>query len=262
PPALPIAASTFMIAVYYNLDQVMLGLLRSEAEVGLYAAGARALTAALMPAMVLIQAFFPTLSGAWGDLEATRARMRVFASAMIPIGIPLGVAAALLARPLLVLFAGEAFAPGAPAFAILMANASLVYLNVLFGQPLLAWDRQRTYMLAVGSGAAANVVLNFLLIPSHGMVGAAAATIAAEGAVFAWMATAHVRLVGQAYLGVLARTALATALGVVLPLLWTGALGAPLALRLVAAAAGYGACAAALKLVPLTTLRSIRDRTD
>src|SRR5690606_19929830 len=72
PPALPIAASTFMIAVYYNLDQVMLGLLRSEAEVGLYAAGARALTAALMPAMVLIQAFFPTLSGAWGDLEATR----------------------------------------------------------------------------------------------------------------------------------------------------------------------------------------------
>ena len=139
-------------------------------------------------------------------------------------------------------------------------NAALVYFNVLLGQPLLAWDRQRTYMLAVGSGAAANVVLNLLLIPPYGIVGAAVATLAAEAAVLAWVAVAHVRLVGQAYLGVLARTVLATGLGVVLPLLWTGALGAPLGLRLAVAAVGYGACAAALKLVPLAALRALLRR--
>ena len=257
PSALSIAASTFMIGIFYNVDQVMLGFFRSEAEIGLYAASVRALTAALIPATVIAQAFFPALSNAKGDHEIMRERARSFAATMLPVGLPLAVAAALLARPLIVLFAGASYAPAAGAFTLLMANAGLVYVNMTFGRPVLAWDREKTYMIIVGGGALLDIVLNLLLIPAYGIVGAASTTVMAQLVVFIGLAVVHIRIVRQAYLSILGRTAAATLLGVVMPILLLERADTPLLLILLTIAGTYGLTAWLFRLVPIATLRRL-----
>lgn len=258
PPALPIAGSVFLIAIYYNLDQVILGLLRNETEVGWYTAACRAMTAALLPSLVFGQAFFPALSSVFGDLPAMRERARAFATAMIPVGLPIGLGMALLARPLLVLFAGEDYAPGGPALSILMLNAALVYFNMVYGQSLLAWNYQKVYMLAVGTGALINIVLNFILIPSYGPVGAAAATFAAQSGAFLWVWVVHRRVTGQAYADVFIRALAASLLGVVAPILLGQHLALPLLPLLVVVAGLYGSLAWGLGLIPRTLFRGLR----
>ncbi len=256
-PAVPIAASSFMIAIYYQLDQVMLGLMRGEAEVGLYTAGYRVLTAALIPAQILHMAFFPALSATLGDTGAMRLRVRAYVRAMALLGAPIAVGGVLLAGPLLTLVAGEAFAAGTTAFAFLMANAGLVYVNMAFGQPLVAWDRQRAYFAAVGAGALANVVLNALLIPRYGLDGAAIATVTSEVVVLLGVLPLHVRLVHQAYLGLWARAAAAAALGVGGPVLSALALGASPLVAGLLAVPGYALAAWTFRLATPATIRTL-----
>ena len=213
-PALPIAASSFMIAVYYHLDQVMIGLMKGETEVGFYTAGYLLLAATLVPAQIINLVFFPSLSAAYGHPNEMRERATLFARCMAALGFPVAVGGVVLAGPLLIAFAGDAYLPGIGAYTLLMVNAGLVYINMTFGQPLIAWNRQRVYFWAVGAGAVANVVLNALLIPSFGIEGAAAATVLSECTVLIGLVYLHWKAVRALYLATWVRAALAAAIGV------------------------------------------------
>lgn len=212
-PALPIAAVHGLAAINANMDQLMLGLIRSEAEVGWYAAAYRLLLAALIPSQILQQAFLPSLSKASGDPEAMRAQGRMFAASLFAFGLPIGAAGVVLAPDLIALF-GASYAPAAPALAILMVHLILMYVDLALGNPLVAWDRQRFYMYAFIGGAAANVVLNLALIPRYGVEGAAFATLASEGVVFVGVLYFHYQVVRQVYAGLFIRALGATALAV------------------------------------------------
>lgn len=213
-PALPIAASSFMIAIYYALDQVMIGMIKGETEVGFYTAGYKLLGAALVPAQIIYLAFFPSLSEALGHMDQMRERAALYARSMAAFGLPVAVGGILLAVPILVGFAGEAYIPGGGAFALLMVNAGFVYVNMTFGQPLIAWNRQKAYFWAVGTGAVANIILNAVLIPSYGIEGAASATVLSECVVLAGLAYLHWKVVGDLYLATWIRAALAALVGV------------------------------------------------
>ncbi|MDX1438548.1 MAG: flippase [Rubricoccaceae bacterium] len=179
-PATPIAASSFMVAIYYNLDQLMIGLMMGEADVGFYTAGYKVLAASLIPAQILGQSFFPRLSSVWGNQDLMASSSRGLSKAMANVGLPIMVGGFLLAEPLLLLLAGNAYAAGVPALAILMVNGGFVYINMSLGKPLLAWNLQRSYFYCVGFGALLNLLLNALLIPPFGIEGAAVATLLSE----------------------------------------------------------------------------------
>lgn len=55
------------------------------------------------------------------------------------------------------------------------------WANVLKTQILLPNGKDRTYVICLISGACANIVLNYILIPRYGAIGAAVATTFAEG---------------------------------------------------------------------------------
>ncbi len=251
-PALPIAASTFLIAIYYNLDQVMLGFMRSETEVGWYAAGYKGVTAALIPAIVIAQSYFPSLSVVRENSEATRERMIAYARAMLLVGIPLAVGATMFARPILVLFAGAEFEPASGAFLLLMVNVGVVYLNMIYGQPLLAWDRQAVYMYMVGGGAVMNIILNILLIPPMGIHGAALATLSSEAAVLIGIGYQHRRITQSLYGGLVFRTMVASAFGVALPAALYQLEVIPFWPALTVTPFSFAICAGALGLSPLS----------
>ncbi len=259
-PALPIAASTFLIAVYYNLDQVMLGLMKTDVEVGWYAAAYKGVTAALMPAMVIAQSFYPSLSVAKVDLDMIRDRMGGFVRTMLLVGAPIAICGSILGHDILVLFAGKEFEPATFAFVLLMANVGVVYASMIFGHPLLAWDRQLSYMYVVGGGAILNVLLNFILIPPYGINGAAWATASSEGIVLVGVAFHHFRITRHLYSSLFARSTFSVLVGIAAPLMLYRADLLPLWGVLLILPASYGVAAIATGLLPRASITAFLSR--
>jgi O-antigen/teichoic acid export membrane protein len=60
----------------------------------------------------------------------------------------------------------------------------VISVNIFFGNPLIAWGKQKEYSIAIAFGAVTNIILNILLIPKYSYIGASLATLMAEVAVF------------------------------------------------------------------------------
>jgi len=212
-PALPIAASLALVAVNMNLDLLILGIFRSPVEVGLYGASYRILLAVGIPAQILLQAFMPSLSTRVGNLDSMREGGRSFARALFVLGLPAGAAGVLFAPDFLSVF-GPDYGPARAALTILMVHSGLQYVHMAYGNPLIAWDRQKLYMYALAAAAVVNVILNFVLIPRFGIEGAAVATLTSEIIAIVFVVVFHYRVAGALYGGVLLRACAATLLSV------------------------------------------------
>ena len=258
--AVPFAASVLMIAVYYQIDKVLLSVLRNDVETGLYEAAYRIAAMALVPVQVLGQAFYPTLSAAFGDASRMRSTAEGYVRVNLGIGLPVAFGCGLLARPLLGLIAGPAYGSATVPLVVLTANIAVTCLSMGYSHPLLAWNRQRLYLGIMGLGAAVNVALNLLLIPAHGPLGAAWSALGSGLAVLAAVLVAHYRLTGRVYASATARVVLATAVGVGCVVLGAQALGAPWPVQVLTAMAAYPAAAMAFGVVRPAELRGWRTR--
>lgn len=200
--AAPMGVAELFNAIYTRTDVVLLAYLRPAAEVGHYAAAARLLDLAVIVAVVATTPLVPVLTQRLlADREAARRLcMRVGELAVIAC-LPVALLAGVVAEPLMRALYGPAFVPAAallPVFAWLLVAtlwfmiASAINLatgNVRHGY----WSSAVTALLNIG--------LNLWLIPRHGMLGAAWATVASVlfkvavaqayvwvglGSVFAW----------------------------------------------------------------------------
>ncbi len=108
--------------------------------------------------------------------------------------LPMAAGGIVLAGPLLAFMFGNEYAAGARAFQILLASIALLALHGSTHNVFVALDRSALEAGIFGVAAGLNVVLNLLLIPRYGLVGAASATLAAEGLILLAAATALYRL--------------------------------------------------------------------
>lgn len=178
--AAPVALMGALITIHVNMDIIVLGFIRTEAEVGLYVAASRIFVLALMLANMLHSAFLPALSAAAGDEAAKLRAAGDYARVLCFLGCGIAVGGAVFAPAILALLFGEAFRDAAPALTILMLNAGLFHVAQAYGTPLLAWQSDKAYVKILGTGALANLGLNLILIPRYGIEGAAAATLVTQ----------------------------------------------------------------------------------
>lgn len=190
---LPVSLSLILALVLASTDRLLLGAFLDEATVGVYHAGYSLGSRTLDVVFIWLgMAGAPALIAALerGGEAALKAAAREQASAMILLTLPAAVGLALVARPLADLMIGEALRDGAShvtpwiAASGWLAGMTTYYLLQAF---TLA---RRTPLLIVSmlAPAAANVVLNLVLIPRLGLDGALWATTVSYGigAVAAW----------------------------------------------------------------------------
>jgi O-antigen/teichoic acid export membrane protein len=186
--AVPIGIGAVMVQIYYNLDTVCLGLMRTDAEVGQYTAAYKIVLVAYALGGAFPQMVFPALAKAFHEDESRARQLFGFALRLtLAAAFPVALGGVLLSGDLLGWVYSADFGPAAPAFRILLATLFFMLAGNLYGSTVLACDRQRRYVAVVTAGAALNTVLNLLAIPRYGMLGAAGATLATEVVVFAGM---------------------------------------------------------------------------
>ncbi len=179
--ALPFLFISVLIQVYYNLDTVMLGFMKSNEAVGLYNAAYKIIFLVISLGALIQDVFFPVFSRLFVESkEKMRKALNLAHHLFVIISIPIGVGGTILARPLITFIYGSPYAGAVLPFQLLIWTVVAQFFGVTFGTALLTTNKERNFMYGVGMGALANIILNFILIPRFGPEGAAISTIVAQ----------------------------------------------------------------------------------
>lgn len=167
--------------VYMRIDQLMLRELVDAHELGLYSAALAvssglyviptALCLSVAPAMARLHLRDPA--------AYERALGKLFAAAWWTT-IPIVVVTVLLAPTIVSVLFGPRYTGSAPMLAVHVLATIPVALGVAQSDWIVNERRNQIALWRTALGAVCNVVLNLLLIPRYGGVGAAAATVAAQ----------------------------------------------------------------------------------
>ena len=178
---LPLAASLILGLILATVDRFLIAAFMDAGAVGVYHAGYSLANRTLDVIFIWLgSAAGPAAIAAleFGGRPALDKTAREQSSFMLLIAIPAAVGLALVARPLADLLVGEALRDGAAqvtpwiAASGLFAGVTTYYFHTAF---TLA-KATRLLLLAMTVPAVANIVLNLLLIPRFGLMGAVVAT--------------------------------------------------------------------------------------
>jgi O-antigen/teichoic acid export membrane protein len=200
--AVPLGLSFVFIQVYYNLDVIMLGFMKSRETVGWYNAAYKLFFVLLGSIGVVAAAVFPVVIKKFeADKMAAKRFLEKYLRLMFLWTWPAVLLGWLWAEPAIRLIYGSSYLPGVLALKILLLNILVIAASAVYGTlVLLPTERNKAFMLSVGLGALCNLVLNLLLIPPFSLAGAAVATLITEIVValmFVYWAKSEIELAWQ-----------------------------------------------------------------
>ncbi|MHB8859006.1 MAG: flippase [Thermoleophilia bacterium] len=166
---------------YYKVDVLLMGVFRSEAEVGWYAASYKLFEVPVMFGWLAVQALLPLMSRIYH--ESNKSLMLLLEKGMKYIWIVGLLAAALiaiLAGPVVRLLLPPEYEPAVRVLIVLGAALPFMVGCVLFGNLFIAMELQRRMAKWSLVSLAVNAGLNLLLIPPFGVMGAAVTTLVSE----------------------------------------------------------------------------------
>jgi len=137
---------------------------------------------------VLAVAFFPQLSKKYKEgIDSLKEIFSYFQKIMLIFAVPFSILLFIFALPILLFLYGSEYTAATSVFRVLVLSIAILLLSFPFGETLKAANRQKSYLLAIGSGAVLNVVLNFIFIPRFGMMGASITTLISEIYIFIFL---------------------------------------------------------------------------
>ncbi len=170
--------SGLMVAIYGQLDRVMLKELWGGAEVGYYSAAFFISSMWTFLLTAIIDAARPLI------LEAHLCRSRQYErwlillyGAIVYLSFAAAAGISALSKPLILLLYGKQYLPAQGTLCILSWYTAFAYLGVARGIWIVSQGLQRYEKYIAASGVVCNLLLNALLIPLWGAGGAALATL-------------------------------------------------------------------------------------
>jgi PST family polysaccharide transporter len=172
-----ILASSFAV-VYLKIDQVMLGQMAAQSEVGIYSAAVKVSeTWYFVPAAISMSVLPFLVQGKALGADVYRTRVQQLFDFLVWISLGVAVVVTFAAHFAIVLVFGEPYARAGTMLAILTWAGVFFFLREALGRWFVTENLLVFSFISNGIGAVANVVLNLFLIPRYGGVGAAVATV-------------------------------------------------------------------------------------
>ncbi len=188
----PLIFSGVAIMIYMRIDQVMIGEMVGSREVGIYSVAVQLVEVWYFIPGIIVSSVFP------GIVEAKEMGESVFyerlqklynftAFVSYVIAIPVALVSGWVIHALY----GAAYSKSGPMVAVLIWSILFTNLGVARSAFLTTMNWTRIHFLTVGLGCTMNIILNYLLIPAYGGMGAVIAScvsygFASYGACFAY----------------------------------------------------------------------------
>jgi O-antigen/teichoic acid export membrane protein len=258
----PLALATVIVVAYGRIDQFLVFTIAGSDEAGLYGAVYKVFDSwAFIPGSLIIT-LGPVFAASWPRDRGRLLRASRLAVEYLTVG-SLGIVAFTIgaADPLVRFLFGNDFAAAAPALPVMAGAFVMMSYGYLTDNLLLVIGKQRRLLPIALVGLVVNLAANLVLIPTHGFLGAAWATLATETIVEVCAVIVLLRTLGIRRFNVdrLARTgASSVVLVIVLVALREG--GASLLVLAVTAAVVYPLLLIALRALRLDELLAITFR--
>ncbi|WP_426669195.1 flippase [Mucilaginibacter sp. McL0603] len=175
----PLIISGIMVALYMKIDAIMLQNIKGVKEAGAYDTVAKLSEAWNFVPSVIVTSLFPAILNARRD-DADRYKKRIqhLYDLMVYLSVPVAIVIT-FASPLIYKLFKPEYAYAAPVLSVHIWSGVFVFLGAASGQYLIAENFNKLTFVRTGFGAIVNIVLNLILIPKMGMMGAAIATLVA-----------------------------------------------------------------------------------
>lgn len=188
---LPMGVIIVLGVVYFKADTVLLSLLKSQTDVGIYGPPFKILEIMLLLPGMFMGNVFPIITRyiASNDSRLMPAIQKAF-NFVIMITFPVVVGIFLLATPIITFIAGPEFvntstigpicghiASAPMVLQILVFSIGLTYVSTIFNYIVVAAEQQKKLVTPYIIFVVINVILNLILIPKLSYIGAALTTV-------------------------------------------------------------------------------------
>jgi O-antigen/teichoic acid export membrane protein len=178
--SVPLTATRSANVIDKRIDVVLVGIFLTPAAVAFYQLGKQIADFLLAPAESLGFTISPNFGEqkASGQLESARRIYETSLTNVLLLYVPATVGLVIVADPFVTMVFGADYAGAVPVLQILAGFIILQAITNLTSDSLDYLGRARSRAIAKGGTSIANFGLNLVLIPTFGVVGAAAATVA------------------------------------------------------------------------------------
>lgn len=175
----PLALAMLATTVYMRVDVLMLGILTTDSVTGTYVAAAQLSEAWYFLPVAAMAAVRPQLARLFvrGQMDEYATITQRFMTVAFVVAFAAATMVFLFGNQLIGLVYGGAFETSALVLQIHVIAAPFVFLGIAAGQWFIDRGLTKAILVRSATGAIANIALNLVLIPTHGAVGAAIATL-------------------------------------------------------------------------------------
>lgn len=178
--AWPLAFSAILVSLYMKIDQVMIGYMLPESELGIYSTVVSLSESWYFIPVAIVAAVFPAIMHARRtDMERYKTRLQNLYDVLSLMSIGIAVVMTFASGYLYDLLYTEAYQEGAKVLSIHIWAGVFVFLGTASGQYLIAERFLKLALIRTAAGAIVNITLNLVWVPLYGINGAALATLVA-----------------------------------------------------------------------------------
>jgi len=169
----PVLLSIVSVVIYMRIDQVMINLLLSESDVGIYSVSVRIVEMFHFIPKIIMVSYLPILLISKNyNFELIKINSLLFKLSILVIFFII-----ILSKYITSILFGEIYIESVLTTILLSLSLIFVFIGVVNEHWYISKNLQKYYALNVFIGAITNIILNYFLIPSFGISGAAYSTI-------------------------------------------------------------------------------------
>lgn len=188
----PLIFSSIVAMIYLRIDQVMLGEMVGNEEVGIYSAAVRLAEVWYFIPTAIYSSVYPSIVEALSmSEELFYGRLQKLYNMMAFIGYLVALPVMFIAGWVVEHLYGAAYSRAGSMLALLIWAGMFVNLGVARSAFMMSMNWTKIHFMSVFAGCLINVLLNYILIPHYGGMGAVIASLiaywfAAHGACFVY----------------------------------------------------------------------------
>ncbi|WP_373525375.1 flippase [Nostoc sp.] len=181
--SLPLIFSGFAILIFMKIDQVMLGQMIGNSEVGIYSAAVRISEIWYFIPGAIVSSVAPAIYAAKEKSESLYyQRLGQLLSLMTCISLAIALPMSFLSNKIIMVMFGSGYAEAGPILAVHIWTSLFVFMGLATSPWFIAENLNHVSLGKTLFGAILNIVLNLFLIPKYAGLGAAIATIISQAA--------------------------------------------------------------------------------
>ncbi len=178
----PMGISLILVLVYFKGDTIILSLLKTPTDVGIYNIAYKFIETLIFFPMMFVGIITPILTKNFSkkNLHLTKKTLQKSFDFLSLTSLPIVFGGIYFSKQIIHLLGGNAYKDAYIVLAILMIAVLFMFFGALFGNAAIAFYKQKKAMYIYGTAGIINIILNFILIEKLSYFGAAFVTVITE----------------------------------------------------------------------------------